>query len=448
MRIILILIGVLFPFLVLAQNERAVHNFTLQECIDFALQHNEEYLNAGLEAKAQKTFVGEVLSDGLPQVNGNIDLTNNFRVPTMFIPAKFLDPNATEGDFAAVQFQTQFNGGASVNFSQLVLDGTYFLGIKAAKTYTQLSAKDEIKSRIDLISNVSKAYYSVLVNKEGLDLLQTNFASLDTLLRDTELLYENGFAEKIDINRIKVQHNNLKTEIENTQRGLIMSYLLLKFQMSIPDTEDLVLVDKLEDIDFQVAEDIEKDFNYNNRIEYSKINTSVELAHIDLKNIRVRYFPKLDAFATLGASAGTGSWGDLFQVGNNWYTYGLYGFRLSIPLFDGFRKSNQMQKRRITIQQTENMRNRLEKVIDLEISQSKTSLENGISKMETQRENMELAREVFEVTRAKYQQGLGSNLEVIDAETSYKTSQTNYYSALYEALIAKVDYQKALGKLN
>jgi len=434
------------PLFARAQGDRVVNQFSLQECVDYALVHNEEYLNAGLEAKAQKTFVGEVLSDGLPQINGSININNNFKVPTTFIPAIFFGGPSDE--FIPVQFQTQYNGSASVTVSQLVLDGSYFLGVKAARTYTQLSAKDAVKSKIDLISTVSKAYYSVLVNKERLDLLRTNFASIDSLLHDTELLYENGFAEKIDVNRIRVQYNNLNTEVENAQRGLAASYLILKFQLSMPDNEDLILTDALDKIEFAIDENLGSDFQYGDRIEYSTMNTSLELAHMDLKNIKVGYLPKLDAFATLGATAGTGSWGDMFQVSNNWYRYGLYGFSLSIPVFDGFRKSNQMQKRRIIIQQRENMKDRLERAIDLEINQAKIGLANSINKMNAQKENMELAKEVFEVTRSKYQQGVGSNLEVVDAETSYKNSQTNYYSALYEALIARIDYQKALGKLD
>jgi outer membrane protein TolC len=169
---------------------------------------------------------------------------------------------------------------------------------------------------------------------------------------------------------------------------------------------------------------------------------------MDLKNIRLGYLPKLDGFATFGANAGTGSWGNLFAVGDNWFTYGLYGFSLSVPVFDGFRKSNQMQKRKIIINQRENQKQRLEKAIDMEIRTARISLENSVARMSTQKENMGLAEEVFEISRAKYQQGLGSNLEVIEAENSYKTSQTNYYNALYEALVAKIDYQKALGRLN
>lgn len=447
MRLTLLMVGFLLPLKAIPQ-EKIINRFTLEECIEYALKHNEEYLNAGLEASAQETFVGEVLSDGLPQVSGEINLINNFRVQTSFIPAIFFDPNAGDDDFVPVQFQTQYNGGASVTFSQLILDGAYFLGLKAARTFTQLSAKDFIKSKIDLKADVSKAYYSVLVFKEGLELIKNNYQRIDTLLKETQLLFENGFAEKIDINRLKVEHNNLKTEMENMERSLIASYLVLKFQVSMPDNEELVLTEDLSQITFDLnAEDLSK-FTYEDRIEYSTLNTGLELAHMDLKNIRLGYLPKLDGFATFGANAGTGSWGNLFAVGDNWFTYGLYGFSLSVPVFDGFRKSNQMQKRKIIINQRENQKQRLEKAIDMEISTARISLENSVARMSTQKENMGLAEEVFEISRAKYQQGLGSNLEVIEAENSYKTSQTNYYNALYEALVAKIDYQKALGRLN
>ncbi len=429
-----------------------VNEFTLQQCIDYALANSEMIKNAELTYKSDQALVGEILADGLPQVNASATVANNYKVPTSFIPASIIPPadrppGITADDFIPVNFQTQYNASGSVTLSQLLFDGTYFIGLKAARTFTQLAQKDQQKSKIDVVEAVSKAYYTVLVTIENQDLVRNNYNRLDTLLIETTLLYENGFAEKIDVNRVKVEFNNISVQKENMERGLILSYSLLKFQMSMPVDENLILMDNLSEIEFFLDEDIESDFDYGQRIEYSRLQTSEDLAALDVKNIKSGYLPKLEGFITAGSSAGTQSAGDLTNFSDRWFGFGVYGLNLSMPIFDGLRKSRQIQQKRLKADGLQNEFSRLKKAIDMEIESSRLTLMSSSRNMEVQKENMSLAEEVYEISRLKYQQGVGSNLEVIEADAAFKQAQTNYYSALYNTLISKVDYQKSLGKL-
>jgi len=423
------------------------YQFTLDDCISYALENNEDVKNAKLENDKDYAVMREVLADGLPQIDANVDLANNFKVPTSFVPAIFFDPNAGEDEFLPVQFQTQYSGVASATFTQLIFDGSYFIGLQAAKTFTQLTAKDYMLSKIDIIANVTKAYYTVLVSIERLELVRKNYNRLDSLLRETKLLFENGFAEKIDVNRSQVQFNNIDVELNNSERLVLLSYSLLKFQMSMPLDEGLILLDDIEAIEFSHEEDLGRDFQLSDRVEISRVQVAQELAAIDVRYIKVQYLPKLEFYSTVGASSGTTIFNDMFRFDDNWFGFGVYGLRMSMPIFDGFRKSNQIQQRRIKIDQVNNRYRRLEKSIDYEIQETEFSLKTSIDRMEAQKENMELAREVFDVAKMKYQQGIGSNLEVIDADASYKEAQTNYFNALFNALISKVDFEKAIGKL-
>lgn len=294
---------------------------------------------------------------------------------------------------------------------------------------------------------MTKAYYTVLVSTERLELVRNNYNRLDSLLWETKLLFENGFAEKIDVNRSQVQFNNIEVELSNSERLLLLSYSLLKFQMSMSLDENLILLDDIEAIEFSYEEDMGSDFQFSDRVEISRIQVAQELAAIDVRYIKVQYLPKLEFYSTLGASSGTTIFNDMFRFNDNWFGFGVYGLRVSMPIFDGFRKSNQIQQRRIKIDQVNNRYRRLEKSIDYEIQETEFSLKTSIDRMEAQKENMELAREVFDVAKMKYQQGIGSNLEVIDADASYKEAQTNYFNALFNALISKVDFEKAIGKL-
>ncbi|HHL53252.1 MAG TPA: TolC family protein, partial [Flammeovirgaceae bacterium] len=124
------------------------------------------------------------------------------------------------------------------------------------------------------------------------------------------------------------------------------------------------------------------------------------------------------------------------------------GLKLTVPVFDGLRKHYNIQQRKIELEQVHNNFDYLENQINLEIQQARVAYENGVANMKTQLENMKIAEEVYQITKTKYQQGVGSNIEVINADAEYKEAQTNYFQALYQALIAKVEYEKALGLLN
>jgi outer membrane protein TolC len=434
--------------LALANTSRSQSAMTLQECIDYALNNNAQVKNAHLSHDMSKARVKEFLADGFPQVSAYADLGNNFKIPTTFIPAQIFDPTAPEGELVGVQFGSQYNGRATVDLTQMIFSGSYFVGLKATKTYTELSRKDLAASEIDVMASVKKAYYSVLVNQDRLSLVGRNFGRLDSLLRQTKLMYENGFAEKIDVNRVQVSYNNILNAKRNAELAVSISYELLKFQMGMPVGEQLLLSDNLTSIELQVlSDDYSKDFAYSNRVEYSKMIVNQELVGLDIKNTSVQYLPKLDFYGTYGASYGTSLFDSFVAFGENWRSFGTYGVRLSVPIFDGLRKSSTVQQKRLQERQIENSLGLLRNQIDMERSQALATLDKAVEVLESQKENMDLAEEVFRVSNVKYQQGVGSNMEVIDADASYKEAQSNYISSLFDALMATVDVEKAHGRL-
>jgi len=459
---ILLLSTLLFVFRAAAQEEQPEQLFTLQECIDYALEHNQAYLNAGLETEIADQVVKETIADGLPQINGNIDLTYNIKIQTTFIqdfisPAVYgvlineeILPNAEppEPEFFPVQFGTRYQGAASISVNQMLFDGSFFVGLQASRTYSELSRKEKTRTEIDVIANVSKAYYLAMVNEERRELIIKNYQRLDTLLQETTALYENGFAEKIDVNRIKVQFNNIRVEEQNIAKSVALTKALLKFQMGMSPNAPLELEDNIDDLIFQeVPEEVFEGFDYSRRIEMSQLQTNKELVRLDIKNVNMRYLPNIDLYGAVGATAGTQESGQLFDVGTNWFDYSTVGVRMNIPIFDGLRKSHQIQQKKIQALQLENEEERLRNSIDVEIRESATNYQRSVDNLEAQIENMKLAEEVYNVSKIKYAEGVGSSIEVTNADADFKEAQTNYYNALYEALVAKVDLRKADGVL-
>jgi len=424
-------------------NAQEVHEISRDQAVDYALTHNPTILNTALDVESAEAFVKENISSGLPQVSASIDLSDNFELPTTFLPAEVL--GGTPGEEIPVQFGTNYSGNATVGLTQMVFDGVFFIGLEAARTFEQLSKKDHIKSKIDLAETVTTAYYNVLVNQLTLQLVEKNYGRLDTLLRETEIMYKNGFAEKIDVNRVKVQFNNIRVNRDNSRKMLDIAEKLLKFQMGMAVDDSVVLTDNLNNEIFD--ENFSEDFSYSNRIEYSILETQHKLAQLDIKRTKVEYLPKLDLYANLGALAGTNQFSDVFDISNQWFKFGVVGVRMNIPIFDGMQKSNLIQQKKAKLIQVEHSFDQLKNSIDLELNRAKVSYDNSVDYMHVQEENMNLAEEVYEVTKTKYQQGIGSNIEVINADADFKQAQTNYFTALYDALIAKVAYKKALGTL-
>jgi outer membrane protein TolC len=420
--------------------------YSLKQAVDYAITHQVQVKNSQIDLQNASAKINEIKAMGLPQVNGSVALTNNIILQKMFIPAKIFNPAAAEGELIAAKFGVDNSGFANVGLSQLVFDGTYLLGLKASSVYKDLAVKSVTQSKQQVAENVTKAYYGILVNEKRQGLLALNLARLDTLLKETRELNKQGFVEKIDVQRLDVQANNLRTELENVNRLQELSYSLLKFQMGFPMEEPIRLSESLEKVELATFNtNAAGDFNYANRIEYSILQTQENLAELDLKSIKAGYLPRLVLNANYGYNAGANAFSDLMT--KQWFDNAAVTVALQIPIFDGFSKKYKAVQSANNLQKVRQSYSLLKSSIDLQRSQASITMKNALESMKEQKANLELANEISRVTRVKYQQGVGSNLEVLNAESSIKESQANYFTALYNALVAKVELEKANGTL-
>jgi outer membrane protein TolC len=414
--------------------------------VDYAITHQVQVKNSQIDLQNASAKISEIKAMGLPQVNGSLALTNNIVLQRVFIPARIFNPAAPEGELIAAKFGVENSGFANVTLSQLVFDGTYLLGLKASSVYKDLAVKSLTQSKQQVAENVTKAYYGILVNEKRLGLLSLNVARLDTLLKETRALNKQGFVEKIDVQRLDVQANNLRTELENVLRLQELSISLLKFQMSYPMDEPIRLSETLDQVELSTFNlNLKGEFSYANRIEYSILQTQENLAELDVKSIKAGYLPRLLLNANYGYNAGANAFGDLMT--KQWFDNSAITVALQIPIFDGYSKKYKAIQSQNNLQKVRQSFDLLKSSIDMQRSQAKITLKNALESMKEQKANLDLANEISRVTRVKYQNGVGSNLEVLNAESSIKESQANYFTALYNALIAKVEVEKANGTL-
>jgi outer membrane protein len=424
-----------------------VVELTLEETLNYAMENNVEAKNAQLETLIARATVIERRAPGLPQISGNLDFTHNAAIPIQFVPNEgaFFQPDV-ESDVLPLRFGVNYSSILAARVNQMIFDGSYFVGLRAANTFKMLTDFDRMKTEIDVRETVKKAYFTVLVNEQRYNLVEANLSRLDTLLKETQALYEAGFAEKIDVSRIKVQRNNTQSELDRISTAYQISEQLLKLQMGMPLEYQLRLKEDLSDLNITSEITSLMESAGQRRVEIDQLQTNLELVGLDLKNNQVQYMPQLNAFATYQRNAASQNIGSIWQA-DRWFTGAFIGLSLNIPIFDGLAKSARIQQNRVQIKQLENQNYFLEQNIELEKFQAKVNLRNGLNTLKVQQENRDLALEVFQMAKIKFEEGVGSNLEVVEADSALKEAESNYFSALYDALVAKVDLEKALGIL-
>ena len=421
------------------------HRFTLQQCIDYAYEHQDSLKNAKLDIESADYKVKEIFGMGLPQVNGNINIQDFLKLPTSLLPGEFFGQPA--GTFIPVKFGVKYQSSLGLNIDQLIFDGSYLVGLKASRTYKELSSKNYNRTKLNVNVAITKAFYMVLVSGEQLTLLDANLNQLKQQITETSQLFKQGFAEEIDIDRLTVQQNNLTSSRENVVRSLALLYEVLKFQMGMPLSDNLSLDGRIEDVKLDNEASLAKADTaaYEKRIEYSLLQTQKTLSELDLKRYKSQYLPSVSAFGSHSLNYQNNSFGDLYSQN---FPNTLIGLKVNIPIFSGFQRSNRVKQAQISVLKVGNIIHYVKSAIALDVENSRTQYINSLVSLNSQKRNMDLATKILNVSKIKYESGIGSNLEVTQAQTSLEQAQTSYIQALYSALISKVDLEKASGNIN
>ena len=443
------------------QSQDSLYRFSLKQAVDFALENQKDVLNAQLDAQISDAQVKEIIGIGLPQLSGSLDVKDFEKIPTQFIP-DFISPSVynilfDEGVIPRkdlngtgvfpVQFGTRWNATAGLTASQLLFDPTYLLGVKATKTLRDLSVRNVKRTRIETAVTVTKAYYNVLLLQERKKVIAANVERVQKFKDDTKALYDIGFVEKLDVDRVTVLYNNLSTENSKFDRLLTLSAQVFLFQIGANPAARVELTDSLNTAEIKSTNIPLDKADASKRIEYSILKTQEKLQTYNVKRYQVGYYPNLVAYGSLSTSAQRNKF-DFFDQDQKWYPTGIIGATLNVPIFDGFQKSAKIRQQKLALRKIEIELVNFEQAISLDINSNRNALIDALSALDNQDQNLTLANDIYRTSKLKYDQGVGSNLEVLDAETSLKEAQANYFNALYDATVARINLDKALGNLN
>ncbi|MEO7307159.1 MAG: TolC family protein, partial [Ferruginibacter sp.] len=268
---------------------------------------------------------------------------------------------------------------------------------------------------------------------------------LKKLNHDVTVMYDNGFTERVDIDKLTVQIANLQTEKLKAQNMIQNGYHGLKLLMGMPMKDSLVLTDTL--TDEQIKESVLEttQYSYKDRKDYQAMVVTNKLNGLNVRRYKLSQIPTFALVGSYNVQAQRNKF-DFFGKGD-WYNTSYIGLQMKVPIFNGFALQSRIQKARLELKKTENQAEALEIGIDKEVEDAKNNFATAIASMDYQKKNMALAEKVYGQTKKKYEIGTGSATEINTAQLDLKTAQTNYINALYDAIIAKIDFLKATGKL-
>ena len=451
---------------VLAQVPRA---FSLEEAMEYAAVNTPSTRVAQADLAEAEGQIKETLSIGLPKVSGSLGYQYNLKVAQSLFP-DFVSPtifgvladesveNSSTGQviqplsgptrFIPVQFGLRHQVSAELSLNSLIFDATYFIALRGSRLYRSLAVRTLEQTAYQAKINVAKAYLATLIAERNLSTLQRNVDNLEQTLQETRALYEEGFAEKLSVDRLELTASNLAAQRESLLQVIEISRNLLKFQMGYPVTEPIELSTDFEAAlgAARVTELIDDaSFDVSRRPEYATLQVADSLAAIDLTRIQAGYYPSLVGFANVNRTLQRD---DLFDDSEpGWLPASAVGVSLNVPIFDGFEKRAQKQRALARADKTRVQIDQFSQGARLALANARASVRNARLAVSLRENAIDLAEEIFRVAQIKFREGVGSSLEVNQAQSDLFQAQDALTQALYDLAVAFTDYQDSLGNL-
>ena len=420
---------------------------SLNDCMEYTMKHNYAMKNADLDVQIQQAQVEQQLSASYPHINGKVEF-DDFNVPQRsFIDASSFSPSVPKGTIEPISFTLPYAASAGITTSQVLFDGSVFVAVKARKTVVDLARRNKDVTEEGLRYNVYLAYNTLVIARKQFGILTDNLAYLRSMLKDLEATNKSGFTEKVDVERTTVQVNNLMNDSISTDNNLLVAERALKFQMGMEINTPILLTDTLITQDLKDVESlINGDVDYKRIPTYNLLETSLKANEYNVERYKMSALPSLSAFWAQGSNYGAINAKDMF-VFNRYWASSTIGVQLNMPIFNGFLRVKQLKEANLNVDKAKNNMANWKLAQDFMTIGAKTKLKNAYVILQSQKRNIELASDVLDLARRKYKAGVGSNLEVTQAQADLLKADSGYFSAQLDILNAAAELKKELGLL-
>lgn len=424
------------------QDQTSLQTFSLEEAVTYALDHNYKMINASRDIKDAQLQKWVTISSGLPQIEGNINYSNQLKQPVSLIPAEF--SGGAPGTFVPVIFGQPQGAGATVTLRQQIFDGSYIVGVQAVRTFIDYSANNQQKTAQEVTKMVTQAYGNVLLAQQGVKVVQNNRDNLAASLSETQQVVANGLAEEEQAEQLQITLSNVESQLRNFKRLREISLQLFNLSLGLPIETQTVLSENLETLVSSHTDLglLAQPLQIENNTDYKLALNLNEQRYFELKLAKSRALPTLTSFVNYG----TNGFSDDFSFLNGsqqWFQSSVLGVDLRIPLFSSFGRDATTKRAKIALLKSETQLTEASESIRLQWEQAKSDFTLAVENHLTAKENLALAARIAQKNETKFKEGLASSFELRQAQLQLYTAQQSYL----EAMVAVINQKTNLSQI-
>jgi len=437
MRKLILLI--FLPLSLLAQ--RTV--LTLEDAIKIALENSNQVKLAQLEILKSDEKLVEARSGLIPRINASGSYSRYLKKPVLFLPPDSPFGRIT-GGVIEIGFDNSYLGAISLQMP--VFSWNIYAGIRSAAKAKSIAEQSYKAITLKTVSDVKKAFYGALLARENYKITKMRVDLAEDNLKNVEKMYRQGIASEYDYINAQVQYQNLQPLLIQAENNLELAKNALKLVLGIDVKEEIEIEGEMK-VDSLIAIDYESSLKelYENNPDLKQAELSVELS---------REIVSLEVSGHLPALFLTGNF--QYQAQANDFNFNQYrwirttfiGLQIQIPIFNGFGTQARVDQARASLQQAIERLNFTKQALENELKSTIYKIEQSRRRIESQRKAVELAELGYKIARKRFESGVGTQLEVSNAEVNLAQARLNYLQAIYDYLIAISDFEKLIGKTN
>jgi len=406
---------------------------TLQQCINFALRNQPTTKQATIDEQINERNIDIALADWLPQVNATANAQHYFQLPVTYFAGSFIPSGLPNSSVLGL--------GAT----QVVYNNTVALASRSAKYSRDYYKQNSASSQINVVSDVSKAFYDVLLSEKQLDIIKDDIVRLQRSLKDAYAQYQGGIVDKIDYKQATIALNNEIASRKQAEESIKSKIAYLKQVMGFAPEKPIQLAYDSTQLEHETLIDTNQVLDVNNRIEYKQLQTQKTLQTLNVDYYRLGYLPSVSAFGNYNLSYASSNLQDMYSRS---FPNSLIGLNLTIPIFTGSKRLQNVSKARLQVERADLDIINTKNTINTQYTEALAGYKSSYNDYQILKQNVDLAKDVYNVVTLQYREGIKTYLNVITAQSDLRASELNYYNALFNLLSSKIDLQKSLGTLS
>ena len=422
---------------------KAQQKLTLLQAQDFAIKNANSVTQSRYDEELAKIQVDQVLAIGLPQLNGSVQFQNFLNLPTSIIPGAIF---GAPGQDVKVQFGVPYQMTAGLTGSQLIFDGSWFVGIQASKEFMQLAAIKTKKSEFEIKHQVAQSYFLAVIAKETIQLYEEGKKLIAQSLQETKSLYKEGFVEEQSIDQLQLALNEWESRIIIAQANATLTLDLLKFNMGMPLNNEIDLQDNSGTLTADASTALlEAKFIAESNYDVQIINKAMSLQGLNIKSKKAALLPNLAGFYNLQTQALRREF-DFADTKKQWFPIQLWGVQMNVPILSGGGKYKSIKRAEVELAQLNANSNMAKQGAQLAYKNAQTAYLTALKSVENAKASLELSNKIFAKTNLKFKEGIGTSFELTQVNNQVLQAQGGYVQALLQMLNAKDQLQKALNQ--